>query len=121
MKEIDIIWTALLSHRENCIRRGVSGPDEEWLDICNAMSSIEEKLRIVPASVSEDSYYNGGNQEHYSNIDIKAWRIARGITQEQAASLLAISSRHYQRIEAGHSQVTPMVDRLLRFIQRQSV
>lgn len=121
MREIDTIWKALLYHRENCICQGVSGSDEEWLDICTAMSLIAEKLGVELASASKDPCSNGVSQEHYSNIDIKAWRIARGITQEQAASLLAISSRHYQRIEAGHRQVTPMVDRLLRFIQRQAV
>lgn len=45
---------------------------------------------------------------------VKAWRKARNITQEQAAELLAITARHYQRLEAGHRPVTPMIERLMQ-------
>lgn len=46
-------------------------------------------------------------------MNVKAWRKARALTQEQAATLLAICPRHYQRVEAGHRPVTPMLARLL--------
>jgi transcriptional regulator with XRE-family HTH domain len=47
---------------------------------------------------------------------VKAWRKARSLTQEQAAELLAMTARHYQRIEAGHRPVTPMVERIMQLI-----
>lgn len=46
-------------------------------------------------------------------MNVKAWRKARNLTQEQAAELLAMTARHYQRVEAGHRPVTPMVQRLM--------
>lgn len=46
-------------------------------------------------------------------MNVKAWRKARALTQEQAAERLAICPRHYQRVEAGHRPVTPMLARLL--------
>lgn len=46
-------------------------------------------------------------------MNVRAWRIARALTQEQAATLLAICPRHYQRVEAGHRPLTPMLARLL--------
>lgn len=46
-------------------------------------------------------------------MNVKAWRKARALTQEQAATLLAICPRHYQRVEAGHRPLTPMLARLL--------
>jgi transcriptional regulator with XRE-family HTH domain len=49
-------------------------------------------------------------------MNVKAWRKARALTQEQAAELLAMTARHYQRIEAGHRPVTPMVARLLSIL-----
>ena len=48
------------------------------------------------------------------NNQLRQWRKARNITQEQAAELLAITARHYQRIEAGHRPVTPMIERLMQ-------
>jgi transcriptional regulator with XRE-family HTH domain len=35
--------------------------------------------------------------------NIKRWRLERRLTQEQAASALSYSVRHYQKLEAGHS------------------
>jgi transcriptional regulator with XRE-family HTH domain len=35
-------------------------------------------------------------------MDMKKWRLAKGLTQEQAASALSYSVRHYQKLEAGH-------------------
>lgn len=46
-------------------------------------------------------------------MNVKAWRKARALTQEQAATLLAICPRHFQRVEAGHRPLTPMLARLL--------
>ena len=46
--------------------------------------------------------------------NVKQWRQARALTQEQAAEKISISVRHWQRIEAGHRPVTPMVERLLQ-------
>ena len=46
-------------------------------------------------------------------MNVKDWRKARALTQEQAAMLLAICPRHYQRVEAGHRRLTPMLARLL--------
>lgn len=50
-------------------------------------------------------------------MNIKAWRKARALTQEQAAELLAMTARHYQRIEAGHRPVTPMVAKILELMK----
>lgn len=47
-------------------------------------------------------------------MNVKAWRKARALTQDQAAELLAMTTRHYQRVEAGHRPVTPMVERLMQ-------
>jgi transcriptional regulator with XRE-family HTH domain len=44
---------------------------------------------------------------------LKQWRLARNLTQEKAAELLAVCPRHYQRVEAGHRRLTPMLERLL--------
>lgn len=45
--------------------------------------------------------------------NIKAWRKARNITQEQAATLLGLSWRQYQRVEAGKCNLSGSVARLL--------
>jgi transcriptional regulator with XRE-family HTH domain len=47
-------------------------------------------------------------------MNVKAWRLARNLTQEQAAERLAICPRHFQRVEAGHRRLTPMLERLLQ-------
>lgn len=49
-------------------------------------------------------------------MNVKAWRKARALTQEQAAERLAICPRHYQRVEAGHRPVTPMLARLMELM-----
>ena len=49
-------------------------------------------------------------------MNVKAWRLARNLTQEKAAELLAVCPRHYQRVEAGHRPVTPMLARLMELI-----
>lgn len=45
--------------------------------------------------------------------NIKAWRKAKGLTQEKAAQALGLSHRHYQRLEAGHSPITETLEILL--------
>lgn len=45
---------------------------------------------------------------------IKAWRLDRAMTQEQAAEWLGISWRQYQRLEAGHSKVSGPIARLIK-------
>jgi transcriptional regulator with XRE-family HTH domain len=47
---------------------------------------------------------------------VKAWRKARSLTQERAAELLAITPRHYQRLEAGHRPISPMIERIMQLI-----
>jgi len=47
--------------------------------------------------------------------DIKQWRKARNITQEQAAYLLGITPRHYQRLEASN-RLSPTIERLLAIL-----
>jgi transcriptional regulator with XRE-family HTH domain len=49
-------------------------------------------------------------------IDLKAWRKARALTQEQAADMLGITPRQVQRLEAGHNKLTPSLARLLELI-----
>lgn len=38
-------------------------------------------------------------------IDLMAWRKSRGITQAQAAQALAITERHYRRLETGRAPI----------------
>lgn len=45
-------------------------------------------------------------------MDIKAKRKAAGLTQEKAAELLGIGTRHLQKIEAGHATLTPTLAKL---------
>jgi transcriptional regulator with XRE-family HTH domain len=47
---------------------------------------------------------------------VKAWRKQRNITQEQAAILLGVSWRQYQRIEAGHCGISGSIERLIEMI-----
>jgi len=49
-------------------------------------------------------------------VDLMAWRKARGITQAQAAEALAITTRHYQRLETGKSPVNKRVAMLAKLI-----
>jgi len=49
-------------------------------------------------------------------IDLKAWRKARALTQEQLADALGIGARHVQRIEAGTRRLTPTLERLLSML-----
>ena len=45
-------------------------------------------------------------------IDLGQWRKAQGITQAQAANRLAITLRHYQRLEAGQSPINRRMELL---------
>lgn len=48
---------------------------------------------------------------------LKAWRNALDITQEQAADLIGVSWRHYQRLEAGH-RISEPIARYVRTLTR---
>jgi transcriptional regulator with XRE-family HTH domain len=48
--------------------------------------------------------------------ELKQWRKARALTQEQAAYALGISPRHVQRIERGSNRLTPTMERLLAML-----
>ena len=50
------------------------------------------------------------------SADLKQWRKARNLTQEQAAHALGIGPRHIQRIEAGTRRLTPTLERLMQAI-----
>jgi transcriptional regulator with XRE-family HTH domain len=50
------------------------------------------------------------------SVDLRQWRKAKAMTQEQAAHALGISPRHVQRIEAGRNPVTPTLERLLAIL-----
>jgi len=49
-------------------------------------------------------------------IDLKSYRKARNLTQEQLADALGIGARHVQRIEAGTRRLTPTLERLLSML-----
>jgi transcriptional regulator with XRE-family HTH domain len=49
-------------------------------------------------------------------IDLASWRKARGLTQAQAAQALAITARHYQRLETGKSPINRRVAMLAKLI-----
>lgn len=50
-------------------------------------------------------------------IDLKQWRTAKGITQSAAADKLAMTLRHYQRLEAGHAPVNKRTALLLKAVK----
>ena len=43
---LQVIWSALHSHRETCIPEGVPEYDDEWDEICTAMAWIAEELGV---------------------------------------------------------------------------
>jgi hypothetical protein len=45
-KQLEIIWNALHSYREDCISEGDEMHDEIWEDICLAMAVIREDLGL---------------------------------------------------------------------------
>lgn len=45
---------------------------------------------------------------------MKAWRKAKSLTQEQAADWLGISWRQYQRLESGDSKVSSPIAKLIK-------
>lgn len=47
-------------------------------------------------------------------------RKAIGITQEEAAARLGVGARHYQKLEAGHANVTPTLEKLAALVMRES-
>ena len=38
-------------------------------------------------------------------LDLRQWRKAQGITQAQAANRLAVTERHYRRLETGKAPI----------------
>ena len=51
------------------------------------------------------------------SIDLKQYRKARNLTQEQLAEALGVSPRHVQRLEAGTNRLTPTIEKLLDLIK----
>lgn len=51
-------------------------------------------------------------------IDLRQWRSERGLTQSQAANRLAMTLRHYQRLEAGHAPMSRRVEMLATLTDR---
>lgn len=49
-------------------------------------------------------------------MPLKDKRKAAGITQAKAAELLGIGLRHYQKLEAGQSPLTPSLEKLAGFV-----
>jgi len=45
-KQLEIIWNALHSYREDCIPESDPSYNEEWEDICLAMAVIREDLGL---------------------------------------------------------------------------
>jgi transcriptional regulator with XRE-family HTH domain len=52
-----------------------------------------------------------------SSMNMKQWRLAKGLTQEQAALALGLSYRHFQKLEAGHCPVTDRTILLMELIK----
>jgi transcriptional regulator with XRE-family HTH domain len=50
-------------------------------------------------------------------IDLKTWRKAQGITQTQAADMLLITLRHYQRLEARQSPINARIAKLAAYVE----
>jgi transcriptional regulator with XRE-family HTH domain len=50
-------------------------------------------------------------------IDLKQWRASLGITQTEAANRLAMTLRHYQRLEAGASPINKRTQMLIEAVQ----
>lgn len=46
-EQIQIIWAALEAYREDLIPEGQPEYDEEWNNICTAMSAITEDLETL--------------------------------------------------------------------------
>lgn len=51
-------------------------------------------------------------------IDLKQWRAKHGLTQSAAADKLAMTLRHYQRLEAGQSPVNRRTELLIASLKR---
>jgi hypothetical protein len=45
-KNLETVWAALESYRENCIPEGDEAYDAEWEDITHAMALIREELGL---------------------------------------------------------------------------
>lgn len=51
-------------------------------------------------------------------IDLKAWRTNAGITQAKAADRLAISERHYRKLETGKAPINRRLALILELDHR---
>ncbi len=49
-------------------------------------------------------------------IDLASWRKARGLTQAQAAQALAITERHYRKLETGRAPINKRIALLAKTI-----
>jgi len=49
-------------------------------------------------------------------IDLASWRKARGLTQVQAAESLAITERHYRKLETGRAPINKRIALLAKTI-----
>jgi transcriptional regulator with XRE-family HTH domain len=49
-------------------------------------------------------------------VDLMAWRKAKRLTQAQAAQALAITARHYQRLETGKAPINRRIAMLAKLI-----
>lgn len=51
-------------------------------------------------------------------LNLKAWRKARALTQVQAAHVLAISERHYRKLETGNAPINRRIAGLAHLYDR---
>ena len=49
-------------------------------------------------------------------IELKQRRAAMGWTQDRTAHALGVGLRHYQKLEAGHSPITPSLSKLIALV-----
>jgi transcriptional regulator with XRE-family HTH domain len=49
-------------------------------------------------------------------LDLKSWRKAHALTQTQAAKALAISERHYRKLETGNAPINRRIALLVERI-----
>lgn len=110
---LETIWRALHSYRESSSRLGVSSHEQEWLGICKAMSLVTEELGLEPAHGVAYRCLNLEPEAEWGHIDMKAWRKARKMTQEQTADILGVGARHIQRLESGDRRLTPTLVKLM--------
>jgi transcriptional regulator with XRE-family HTH domain len=60
----------------------------------------------------------GGIEAPWDGAAVKAWRLARGLTRQQAAALFGVGPRGLDRVEAGAHQPSPQMRLLARYFDR---